>query len=75
MGALRGAGDTKVPLFIGIGTAWGIQMPGTVLLVLKFKSTIEAVWILLTCYIATDALLMLWRRSTGAWKKIKLLDH
>ena len=74
MGALRGAGDTKIPLFIGIGTAWGIQMPGTVLLVMYFHSTIEAVWILLTCYIATDALLMLWRRKTGAWKKIKLLD-
>ncbi|MBR2439313.1 MAG: MATE family efflux transporter [Lentisphaeria bacterium] len=74
MGALRGAGDTKVPLFIGIGTAWGIQMPGTVLLVMYFHSTIQAVWLLLTCYIATDALLMLWRRKTGAWKKIKLLD-
>ncbi|MBQ7404279.1 MAG: MATE family efflux transporter [Lentisphaeria bacterium] len=74
MGALRGAGDTKIPLLIGIGTSWGIQMPGTILLVMVFGSTIEQVWILLTCYIAIDALLMLWRRGTGAWKKIKIIE-
>ena len=74
MGALRGAGDTKIPLLIGVGTSWGVLLPGTAILVLILKCQAEAVWIVMTVYIALDALLMLWRRGTGAWKKIKIID-
>ncbi|MBS1370035.1 MAG: MATE family efflux transporter [Lentisphaeria bacterium] len=74
MGSLRGAGDTTVPLWIGMATSWLIQIPGTVLLVYVFHASIGAVWALITFYIAVDAALMVWRRRSGAWKKIKLID-
>lgn len=74
MGSLRGAGDTKVPLYIGVSTAWFIQLAGTIVLVYWLNGTLAQVWILLTFYIAADAALMLWRRRTGAWKHIKVIS-
>ena len=73
MGSLRGAGDTTVPLWIGMATSWLIQIPGTVLLVYVYRASIGAVWALITFYIAVDAALMVWRRRSGAWKKINLI--
>ncbi len=74
MGNLRGAGDTKIPLLISIGTSWFFQLPGTILLVWFFHSSLHAVWILLSVYIGLDALLMYWRKRTGAWRNIKVVD-
>ncbi|MDR0932799.1 MAG: MATE family efflux transporter [Victivallales bacterium] len=74
MGCLRGAGDTTVPLYIGMGTSWLIQIPGTVILVYYFHATIGTVWAFISFYIAVDAALMVWRRKSGAWKHIKLID-
>ncbi len=74
MGSLRGAGDTKVPLYIGVSTSWLIQIPGTVLLVYFINSSLAAIWSLLTFYIITDAILMVWRRRSGVWKTIKVID-
>lgn len=74
MGSLRGAGDTKVPLIIGVSTSWLIQIPGTVLLVYYIDSSLSAIWSLLTVYIAVDAALMVWRRRSGVWKTIKVID-
>ena len=75
MGSLRGAGDTRVPLLIGMATSWLIQIPGTVLLIYVFEATIGQVWSLITFYIIVDAALMVWRRRTGAWKKIRVIEH
>ncbi len=75
MGSLRGAGDTRVPLVIGMATSWLIQIPGTVLLIYVFEATIGQVWGLITFYIIVDAALMVWRRRTGAWKKIRVIEH
>jgi len=74
MGSLRGAGDTKVPLLIGVSTSWLIQIPGTVLLVYYLHSNLAAIWVLLTVYMAVDAALMVWRRHSGVWKRIKVID-
>lgn len=74
MGSLRGAGDTKVPLIIGVSTSWLIQIPGTLLLVYCFHSSLTEIWTLLTFYIAVDAVLMVWRRRSGVWKTIKVID-
>ncbi len=74
MGGLRGAGDTAVPLWIGMATSWLLQIPGTVLLIYVFGAGIETVWIFIAFYIATDAALLVWRWRSGAWKRIRLID-
>ncbi len=74
MGSLRGAGDTKIPLCIGVSTSWLIQIPGTLYLVYYAHAGIGAIWCLLTFYIGVDAALMVYRRRTGAWKHIKVID-
>ena len=74
MGSLRGAGDTFVPLLIGLGTSWLIQIPGTVYLVYFAHASVGTVWLFITVYIAADAFFMLWRRKSGAWKHIKVID-
>lgn len=74
MGSLRGAGDTRIPLAIGMATSWLIQIPGTLYLIYVIKTGISQVWALITFYMAVDAALMVWRRRSGAWKKIRVID-
>ena len=44
LGALSGAGDTKIPMMIVIACAWGILVPGGLILMLWLKMSIIAVW-------------------------------
>ena len=74
MGSLRGAGDTKIPLLIGVSTSWLIQIPGTILMVYFINSSLSAIWGLLTFYLGVDAFLMVLRRRSGVWKTIKVID-
>ncbi len=74
MGSLRGAGDTRIPLLIGMATSWLIQIPGTFYLICVARTGVAQVWALITFYIAVDATLMVWRRRSGAWKKIRVID-
>ena len=39
-----------------------------------FHSSLTEIWTLLTFYIAVDAALMVWRRRSGVWKTIKVID-
>lgn len=73
MGSLRGAGDTRIPLLIGIATSWLIQIPGTIYLIYFARSSVSAVWMLITFYAACDAFFMIWRRRSGAWKRIEVV--
>lgn len=46
-GALRGAGFTRVPMFVAAAGLWGIRVPLTLLFAYKFHSTIVAIWIIM----------------------------
>ena len=37
MGALRGAGDTKILMLIAISFAWGIMVPGVLLIIFCYR--------------------------------------
>ena len=75
MGALRGAGDTHIPLLLALATNLLVQVPGTILATVVFRLPLWEAWILsITLYIALDALVMVWRRRTGAWKHIRVID-
>jgi MATE family multidrug resistance protein len=73
MGGLRGAGDTRIPLLFSIGTAWLLQLPGSWFLIVKLQAPAWCIWGWITFYVLIDALLLAWRRSSGAWKKIHVI--
>ena len=74
-GALRGAGDTGVPLLLAIVSVWMIQVPMTFLLTKVFPSPVYIAWAGgITFYVVCDALIVDWRKRSGAWKKIKVVE-
>jgi putative MATE family efflux protein len=46
-GALRGAGFTRVPMFVAAAGLWGIRIPMTLIVTYRFQSTIIAIWIVM----------------------------
>lgn len=74
MGAMRGAGDTIAIFLLNSLTAWGLLVPGVVLLTQVFKSSIYMVWGFVACVCLVDAMIFLWRFNTGKWRRIKLIE-
>ena len=75
MGALRGAGDTKAIMFIAVSCAWGIMVPGVVLIIFVLKASVIMVWVFLAVYIFIEAAIMYWRFSSNRWQKIDMIDR
>jgi MATE family multidrug resistance protein len=75
LGALSGAGDTKVPMFIVIACAWGILAPGGAILILLMKASIVTVWIFIAFHIFTLSSLIFLRFRSGKWKQIDLIGR
>lgn len=74
-GSLRGAGDTRIPLVLAIVSVWMIQVPMTFIFTKIFPSPIYIAWAAgITFYVVCDALIIQWRKNTGAWKRIKVVD-
>ena len=74
-GSLRGAGDTKIPLVLAIVSVWMIQVPMTFIFTRIFPCPIYIAWAAgITFYVVCDALIIRWRKNSGAWKKIKVVD-
>jgi MATE family multidrug resistance protein len=73
VGALRGAGDTKVSMFILIGTSWLILIPGAYIIVEICHFGIIQLWFFIISYSALTSLLLWGRFYSGAWKKIDML--
>jgi Na+-driven multidrug efflux pump len=71
-GALRGAGDTRFPLFallagllvFRLGAAWFLARP--------LFGSVTAVWSCLLADYAIKALLLAWRFRSGRWKAIRV---
>ena len=73
--ALRGAGDTRFYMFVMLGCAWGLLIPGTWVLVYKIHSDVFSVWSWLTFYAWLTAVWMLWRFLQGKWKQIYITGN
>ena len=74
--ALRAAGDTLWPLVLRIAIAWLIFVPGTTLTVHgdgRWPGDVVAVaWLVL--YLALLAVVLVARFSSGAWRKLTLVE-
>ena len=70
-GGLRGAGDTRWPLYTKIISTWGVRLP-LVILLLNIGFGLTGIWIAMCCDFAVQALLAFWRFRRGAWKALRV---
>ncbi|GAB4213199.1 MAG: MATE family efflux transporter [Roseiflexaceae bacterium] len=66
-GALRGAGDTRWPLYIKIISTWGVRLPLTLLL-MGWAWGLTGIWVAMGTDFAVQAALAFWRFRQGHWK-------
>lgn len=66
-GALRGAGDTRWPLYTKVISTWGVRLP-IVIIMLRLGFGLTGVWVGMTIDFAVQALLAWWRFHQGRWK-------
>mgnify|MGYP000036765051 CR=1 FL=1 len=72
LGALRGAGDTRWPLFSRLLTTWAVRLPLTFLMVGWMGMGLSGVWLAMCADFTLQAILVLWRFSSGTWKRIEV---
>lgn len=72
LGALRGAGDTRWPLFSRLLTTWGVRLPLTFLVVGWLGMGLNGVWLAMCTDFTLQAILALWRFSAGRWQRIEV---
>lgn len=75
MGALRGAGDTRAVMLIAVSCAWGIMVPGVLLIIFVIKGSVIMVWLFLAVYIFIEASIMYWRFHSNRWQKIDMINR
>ncbi|MBT5434759.1 MAG: MATE family efflux transporter [Alphaproteobacteria bacterium] len=60
-GALQGMKDTKVPMFIALGTSWGFGLPIAALLGFELELGGPGIWAGMAAAIGCASILVLWR--------------
>jgi len=71
-GALRGAGDTKYPLYITFAGIWLVRLVVAYVLLTQVKMGLTGVWIAVNFDTWIRSLLVLLRFRTGKWKTLKV---
>ena len=71
-GALRGAGDTRYPLYITFIGMWTMRVGAAYLMVMVFDLGLVGVWLAVNLDQWVRTLLVLRRFATGRWKEIKV---
>ncbi len=71
-GSLRGAGDTRWVMYVGVGFAWFIFVPLAYLGAIALKGGAVGAWAGATIYIIALGLTYFFRFRTGKWKSIKI---
>jgi len=70
-GSLRGAGDTRWPLYIKLISTWGLRLPLTILL-MGWAWGLTGIWVAMGADFAVQAALALWRFRLGSWKTLRV---
>lgn len=72
-GALKGAGDTRFVMWFSVAMAWGLLVPGQIVLVYVLQRGVIAAWCWTAIYIFLMAVGFIWRFFQGRWKEIDML--
>ena len=72
MGALRGAGDTKVLVVVIVLSCWLFMVPAMYLVTNVFQGTIELVWGVFATLIVIQNIAFFIRFKSRAWTKVKM---
>jgi putative MATE family efflux protein len=72
LGALRGAGDTRWPLYSRMLTTWAVRLPLAIALVLYLDLGLAGIWLAMCTDFTLQAILSLYRFSSGRWKRIEV---
>jgi putative MATE family efflux protein len=67
--SLRAAGDVKFPVYMGILSMWGISVPISYFLGIKYGLGLAGVWIAFIVDEWLRGLLMLWRWRSRVWQQ------
>ena len=72
-GAIKGAGDTRFSMFMGVGMSWGLLVIPTYL-ARRFDASIWTMWTLLVIYVIITGLAYLLRYRLGAWQQMRVIE-
>jgi MATE family multidrug resistance protein len=71
-GALRGAGDTRVPMLMVLGAAWLMFLPLAYIFGTVLDQGVIGAWAGATIYIMVIGILMFLRLKTDRWRRISI---
>lgn len=71
-GALRGAGDTKWPLYSTLAGIWGIRITMAFIFVKFFNLGLRGAWLAICIDQIIRYIILYWRFKTGKWKYINV---
>lgn len=71
-GALQGAGDTKMPMFVSIFTNWIVRLPVAWFLAIALGWGTTGVWWAMSTSVIVYAIMMIWRYKEGSWLKTRV---
>ncbi|MCZ6874584.1 MAG: MATE family efflux transporter [bacterium] len=72
-GVLRGAGDTRWPLYAGLLLNWALFVPLASVVMFALQGGVEGGWAVALCYVIVLSLVMLARVLAGQWQKLQLI--
>lgn len=71
-GALRGAGDTRWPMYAVIAGGWIFRMPAVYAVVFLLRWPVTAVWVVTAVDYLLRAAIVFYRFRSGAWKHVEI---
>lgn len=70
-GALRGAGDTKWPMYVTVTGVWLFRMPLIYLFIVVWRYDITTAWYITAGDFFVRSIILWWRFSSGNWMRSK----
>lgn len=70
-GALRGAGDTRTPLYSTLLGLWLVRLPLTWLAVYRFGAGISTIWLITASDWTVRSAVLAWHYARGKWARVK----
>ena len=74
-GALKGAGDTKFPMYLSLVGSWFIFVPAIIIGILFFDIGIYEAWIICTIYVMIISIVLTYRFLSGKWKTFDVIGQ